>query len=530
MSDSADFRDWSAGKRLFRLRAAGVDLGPEARARLDDILSRHPDWQFDGTERAEFSIWSGSFAGERGDTNALKGLSGSELLLQARAKAQADRHSFSGLWRNFTQENPGLAFEALKTQAQLGDIDNGEWQQLFFKLREETANRELDALVLKFLIDEDLSKFDQSFNAIVDWLKVKRASLETLPDGWTRVLSLWDEISNRLGQGRRDDESEAPNEIEDIMMAVLNSTSGALVELLIQKLIDLKLTRRAAMPEDIARRLEAAMIWPAHDDLIAQCALMQHLPWLEFIASKWTWSRLVPLLQESSPGWERRWEARFHHPSLGTQELFERTKGAFLATFRRFDQSSRTEGQSLLLVRAAFKATRRGSKWKFPSPEARDAVAAGGPGLMREITRILRYRANEDSAETHWRTVVRPILDFLWPRAANLQTRSTTRGLIQLMLDAGSSFPQAVDDFVQFVRPWDQDKPWEFEFLFDEEALSLLRRYPLHAITLLDAHVGDHGVPVKLNEILDGIEADNPEVAKSEKFGALRGLARRSAA
>lgn len=284
------------------------------------------------------------------------------------------------------------------------------------------------------------------------------------------------------------------------------------------------------MPEDLGFRLEMAMNWPGEKGLIAQAALMQHLPWLEYLVPKWTWEHLVPLLSTGQKNSNHLWQARFYHSSLGTQKLFEETKEAFLSTFAAFGQSSDHEREALLLVRAAYQATRNKSVWDFTPSEARSAVASSGSALMVSISRILGHRSDQDTAEKHWRTVVSPILDFLWPRDATLQTKQTSRSLIRLFFEAEDCFPDAVDSFVHFIRPWDPDKPWEFDYLFNEHAVSLLSRYPRQAIQLLSATVDGNTVPVKLNEILDQLEVENPDYTKDPDFMSLRGLARRSAA
>lgn len=527
MTESADYRDWSSGKRLFRMKSEGLDLSEAALARLEEILKRHPDWQFEPSEKAEFSIWTGTSAGERGDANALTNLSPDKILIEARAKMRTDSFSYSGLWRNFTRENPAKAFEALRLRALEGDIVPDEWQQLFFKLREETSNRELDSIVLKFLGCFDLSHFRECLNSIVDWLKDKRESLETLPSGWPNILLLWDKLD---AVAASTDISSDDDSLIDIGMAILNSESGALVELLLQKLVSLNSDGRAGIPKDIASRLEKAIKWNGLNGLIAQCALLQRLPWLEHVDKKWTWQFLVPLLSTDIHDWEKRWEARFYHTSTGSKKLFEATKEAFLCTFKEFEPNFATEGQALLLVRASYHAAKGDDPWSFTSAEAREAVVKGGPALMCQIISILRHRGDGASAEVHWRDTVRPILDFLWPLTAAVQTKGTSQGLIQIMLDAHTCFPDAVDALIQFIRPWNSEKPWDFDHIFDDDALKVLEAYPTHALQLLDAHIDQNAVPVRLNEILDRLARKDASVVDFEEFSTLRGLARRSAA
>src|SRR5690606_18567810 len=51
--------DREVWQRLAKLHAAGMPLGPEAQARLDNIVARHREWRLADNEQDEFPVWMG---------------------------------------------------------------------------------------------------------------------------------------------------------------------------------------------------------------------------------------------------------------------------------------------------------------------------------------------------------------------------------------------------------------------------------------------------------------------------------------
>jgi hypothetical protein len=54
-------------------------------------------------------------------------------------------------------------------------------------------------------------------------------------------------------------------------------------------------------------------------------------------------------------------------------------------------------------------------------------------------------RATEEEKLAHWRTVVGPVFQAIWPLDVELQTSATTFKHVQILLATGEAFPEACD-------------------------------------------------------------------------------------
>lgn len=524
MSDAEDRSDWQIYKRLNRLQVAGVGLSAQALAVLEAIRAKHPKWQLDGTERDEFSVWSESSTGERGDPVEVADLPTDEILPAIRMKSAADWRGNSGLWRNFTRSDPLKAFNALRAEYDRGVVNTEEWLQLFYQLREPSSDMPLHEAVLEFLIATGAEHLHDAVDAIASWLESKDSKFFELDDSSARVLALWDILCEVM----IDPSGSEERSFNDIISAVLNEAPGVLVEVLVNQ-IEPNDRKKGALNE-VLPRFERAIEWPRERGVIAQCTLLQRIPWLETMFADWVHEQLVPLLNANDQYRLDRWQARFYHSHPGSKELFASTKEAFLETFRHIDEIPNAEHQVLLLMTVVgFRL--KNADWPIERAEARQTMLQGGEQALGNFCHLVRGRDGKVSSEQHWRNHVKPLLDFMWPMDVEAQSRRATLGLLDLIFDSGKCFGDAVRTIGQQLTPvWGLERAWDIDDRFNEETIETAAREPEALLYLLDKIVVRDAPPIKLNLVLDRLQEAKPAMASLAIFQTLRGLARRSAA
>ena len=65
----AQIVDHGVWLRLAKMHGVRVALGKDAKAKLDELSSRHPEWQLKPDERDEFPLW----VGDRGKPTSFRG-------------------------------------------------------------------------------------------------------------------------------------------------------------------------------------------------------------------------------------------------------------------------------------------------------------------------------------------------------------------------------------------------------------------------------------------------------------------------
>lgn len=526
MSDEEDRTDWKVYKRLNRLQGAGVQLSAEVQERLRALRQKHPKWQLDGTERDEFSIWSETSVGDRGDPDDLAKIPEDQILAEVRRRKSADRLGSGGLWRNFTRSDPLKAFHALRAEYERGGVDVDEWEQLFFELREPLDDLPLHDAVMDFVIDVRLRELAGAAAAIANWIESKDAKFYELDGGSDRIFQLWD----LLAETQRLPEDPDDFTYSDIMTAVLNDTPGVLVEILVNQIELNGRTLNKEINLNLLLRFQQAIVWPGQRGVIAQCALLQRLPWLETMFSDFVHRELVPLLNLHDDHSLERWQARFYHTHPGTVKLFARTKEAFLQTFSHIEDIPNDEHQVLLLINVVH-ARLGNEEWPIEKPEARQAMLQGGQKALANFARILWRHSADERDEDHWRNLVKPLLNFMWPMDTTARGKRATSGLLQLIFGAGKCFGDAVETIGPELTPvWSMQRSWEMDNHFDDDTIRTVTRFPKQLLQLLERIVDREDPPVHLNLVLDRLEAADQRIARTPAFRTLRGLARKSAA
>jgi hypothetical protein len=212
--------------------------------------------------------------------------------------------------------------------------------------------------------------------------------------------------------------------------------------------------------------------------------------------------------------------------AIGSPELFELTKTPFLELFGRTDvpaEEIRTFADWLAAILIANKAD--GAGYRLAATEARVALRRAGVTALASVGHRLALEMEHATAAqkiAHWRTVVGPVFQEIWPLDVELQTRATTVKLVQILLATGNAFPEAADMIIPFIRP---DDPREQSTVFSiaEAGDALFQVAPSKMLDVIAAVVGEAapGSVYALGKALLRLRAIDPMLADTPKFQKL---------
>jgi hypothetical protein len=515
-------KDWSIFVRLSRISLAGGQLGSLGSAELHRLRDIYPDWKAGG-ERDDFAVWSELSVGSRGNAGAMTDVPTAKLLPAVREMVAKDEWNNEGLWGRIVETEPFRSFEALAEAARAGDWRAGEWRQLFNHLL-NTDDRPLHVAVFEFLESHSLTPLTDAAHSIVQWLSFRFERLRKFLGNRNRLLSLWDRLA-----GLSVSDSELYTDFrDDPMFAALNEIPGMLAQILLAELQRRKVPRVRRLPADLRGRFDSILSWEGDAGLIGQVPLVENITFLDYRDAVWTHANLVPLLSPDAPNADVRWIARFHSSILGSPELFKATREGFWSSFDITGDGAWKEGQVFMLLQAAQRKI-LGGAYDIQPQEAKAALLKGGEQALVDCARYLIVSAADPAQRAeNWRTVSKPLLEFVWPGDAKAQSDRATAFLLDLALASDAEFPDAVRTIVPRISPaWVDD--WSFEGDFDENGRDMLRRFPEAGLELLDVLIPVDRGPTVLNELLDIIADASPDAVNDFRFIRLRGLARRLA-
>jgi hypothetical protein len=485
----------------------GFDIGREAKKVLGDIRVRWPQWQPKPAEQAGFHIWHEGPREIRGDAEKLKGVADSELVTEAKKIAAAAGFMEGDSWQGLCLSDPDRALRGLAAAAVNGDWPPEYWEQLLWSLT-AYADAGTELTIAQLLLQWPQDSFDRIAVAGSSWF---HGHAKTLLD---RLLwPLWDRLADATLIEAR----------EQLFNDALNGPSGRLAEVLINKI-----TRGdgSELPDELHARLDRLVDAPGKPGLLARVQLASAVPYLFARAPNWTTSRLIPLFDWSSPDAADVWSARKYSSHIGSPELFGLVKQPFLQMFGCNDtpaEDLRLFAEWLTAVLIANQAHDAG--YPLLATEARSALRRAGVRALPSVGHHLAIemeRATEEQKLAHWRTVVGPVFQAIWPLDVELQTSATTFKLVQILLATGEAFPEACDIIIPFIRPDDRHEQTTV-FSIVQAPDGLYQAAPSKMLDVIAAVVGEAlpGSVYSLGGALTRLRAIDPKLADARKFQKL---------
>jgi hypothetical protein len=315
--------------------------------------------------------------------------------------------------------------------------------------------------------------------------------------------------------------------MRDLFNDALNRPPGQLAEVLIHRVAR---TDGREIPNYLCARLDRLIDAPGRQGLLARVRLSADLPYLYDRAPKWATSRLIPLFDWSSQTAGEVWSARKYSSHIGSPELFGLVKQPFLQIFGRSD----TQAEDLRffaewLVAILIANQEHDAGYPLLATEARSALREAGVRALPSVGHHLAVemeRATEEQKLAHWRTVVGPVFQGIWPLDVELQTSAATFKLVQILLASGEAFSEACDIVIPFVRPEDPSEETTV-FSIAQAPDGLYKAAPAKMLDLIAAVVGEAlpGSVYALGKALSRVRAIDHKLADTRKFQKLLSFA-----
>lgn len=443
----AHARDAGVWLRLNMLDAANKisELGAQE---LSQIRQRRPYLDRPVEESDFFSSYSSGVQIVRGDAQPLIDAPESNRLEVAQALQQSYDIEQQHGWRAYCNLDPDGAFQALQG-APLDDANAPLWESYVSalsipeaggeKIRSDLAIKVFETL--KQATDEFLTTFVRALCSLYE--RSPRDQTPSLRRWWQRLFSLAIESEVEL--------TDAP---DDFYFSAINSPGGRLAIVVLQD-IEKARTDGVAIAPRLLKALYACANGLGIQGSFARAVLISHSNFVTSLKLPRVTKRLGSALASESQ------EGRVLRKILVCNtEVSERVSYAFCKQVLQGVTECEATGSeahnaaakilapvlSVLLKKSTAEA------WGISSADAALALRNSMPEIHAAAARVLaKWSPTFDGPpEVTWRTLVRPLLEQVWPREKVFRTKQTSLHLARLAICSGDAFPEALE----YVRPY----------------------------------------------------------------------------
>ena len=255
---------------------------------------------------------------------------------------------------------------------------------------------------------------------------------------------------------------------------------------------------------------------------LGRVMLASRLNALFVIDARWTGENLVPLLDPSSSDEAHGLWAGFAWSTAIGPNLLEAFKEPYLFVLKLQDLRDRTARALVrLLIAISIDLPKA-----LTEEEIRPVLQALSKESLVVVLRSLGRRLTGEPEERKqtWHDKVRPWLDNYWPRADESNSGATSEEMVNLTIDCGSAFPNAVSWCRRFF------KSIRGASLYTLRESGHVQDYPDAVLDVLESVIEKDVLEVyarsSLGGILDDLSASKPEVASDLRLQRLRRVAK----
>ena len=394
-----------------------------------------------------------------------------------------------------------------------------------------TGRQDIQTKIFDLLDRAPPSALRELVHYATSWLRERSAILsEAGQVGSARLLAFWDRVADVVYVGEPGDETEERS-TNDPSFGSLNEPGGILARILYERLLAGKPKTDSGVPDDLRDRLTRATTASGRAGFLARTFLVRELSNLEFIDSDWTMRYLVPYLLATDTEASLLWISRAAG-QVGRPRLFNVLKPGFLAALQDHRSEKKATGLVIHLLQVSFWRQKGDTAYELSSAEARRALAGASADARHHASwQLWRWMAEEGSqTETQgerWSNLIGPVFSNIWPLDANLRDSRTSHDLVNMALEAGDAFPQAVDTIFHQIVPF-QVYTIASSFRLEKAHRAATVRYPKAFLRLLNA-VLDPAIgplPNDLASILAECREADPTVVDDPSYIRLFGLRR----
>ena len=490
---------------LAKYRAARVEIGADAAARLNLLSQQYPAWQLANDERDEFPVWMG-------DGDDLRRFAATpkrrrELVVWLRENPKTD-HWREDDWRERCKRDFPPTASALLTLAQSGEWFTDRWREALQAWADEKLAARSWRYMGKVLAVAPAEVIKELAHSLSWWLQAI-AKVFNGNEGEFFILI------RRMLALHREEGIEAD---DDPVHTAINHPVGHVTEAALRWWYRQPLEDKQGLP-DILKAIftelcSIEILCFRHGRLL----LATHVITLFRVDCEWATRYLLPLFDWERSREEARaaWKGFLWSPRL-YQPLMDAIKKQFLATVHNYaDLGEHGEQYAAFLTFVALE----------PSDTFSRAELAGatrsltGDGLQSAAEALVHALDGAGERRTeYWRNRVLPYLKFIWPKSRDVITPGVSEALARLCVTALDAFPEALHELTHWLKP--PDDPDLLVHLLHEA--KLCERFPEAALAFLNAIIGDNTQwpPQNLRECLDAIRSIEPNLETDNRFQRL---------
>ena len=496
--------------RLQRLAASGARLDKRSRLLASDSSSNE-----EGTvdERDEFTVWHGEGRWIGDEEFVPPGLQWGSVadFVAAIRDGGIVREGYRGL----ALSQPVKAASALRRLAKEGEWPTTCWLgflDVFPGLRERPRScARLQAFVSHLITGAPDWFLADVGPAVGGFVKDLAEDLGTDRENELRVL--WERAWSGVDKTR-----PQVSDLDDLLTEALNHSAGMLAEAALVRLWKYEPKPGEGLPPPVQPYFNAIDSDPVGH--LGRVMLATRLYHLFAIDPEWAREHLLSRLSPADSDEARDlWSAYGWSPTVGP-DLLLAYKGPFLDMLCRADGGDRiTRSLTGLFMAICLEAP-----GELTPDDIRRAVRSMSELGLRVVLSGLKRSLKGDPAERAriWRDKIEPWLREYWPAAAARNTPATSVATLDMLVEAGDAFPDAVEWSLQHLQAT------------GGQGLHCLRenghasKHPESMLALLNAAVGTDVLPVHLSrtlcEILDPLK-HTPELVADVRFQRLFGIA-----
>ena len=501
---------------LAKMKEAGAPLGTDARAKFDQLTSRHPYWRLQEEDRDEFPFfWTEGWIEDIGEPKKPVATPRRRRDLVEWLKRDR-REDFwqKDDWPQRCRDDFPTTACALCALARDGAWPPRRWHKALRAWSEEDLigrSWRYMAPVLAAAPDDDLRLLSRDHD-FGKWLK---NAAKTFDRGETMFFGLCRRIL------KLDDRGAAGKGIGDALTQAINHPVGHVTEALLHWWFRSPLEDEQGLPDELKSIFTGLCDTGIGKFRHGRVLMAVRVITLFRVDREWTTRNLLPLFEWRRNEDEARavWEGFLRSPSP-YRPLMESIRQPFLDTARRYGALGRCGRQyAALLVSVSLD---RGDAF---TKEEREEFAAATAALPEEglrhtadlLARILDGLGDRRAA--YWRNRVLPYLKKIWPQLCDRRTPAISEGLGRICIAAQDEFPEALKE----LRPWLQTPQYPDRLIRQLSKSGLCQKFPEPALAFLALIAGGGFLwQSGLKECLEQIQSAAFELKEDRRFRVLR--------
>ena len=490
--------------RLAKMNEAGTALGEDARAKFDELTSRHPDWRLQEENRDEFPVWTGD--GSELEEPVATPRRRRELATWIRQHPGTPQGSSEDDWAARCHADFPTTACALRALAREGHWPVDRWNEaLLAWLDEKLVLRSWRymAPVLASASDDDLRPL---LYGVGFWLE---SLSKTFEHHETQFLDLCRKVL------ALDDGENANEGTDDLLNNAINHPTGQATQALLNWWYRSSPEDEQGLPDELRRIFAGLCDMRIGKFRHGRVLLAAHVVSLFRVDREWTTRHLLPLFDwrhdvAARAAWQGFfWSSRIYRP------LMEKIKLPFLDTVRHYEKlGPQREQYPVLLTSAALDQSDT-----FTMEELGRAIKALPPEGLQLAAGALSRALDSSGGQRieYWRNRVLPYLRSIWPKSLDLKTTAISESLCKVCISAHDAFPEAVDE----LRHWLQPPQYPGQLMYRLKESDLCKKFPEYALDFLELVVSDKSA-WRVKECLEQIRAADAGLIDDQRFQRLR--------